>query len=996
MRCAHCGHESEAPFKFCPECGTAAEAPAAAREQRKVVTVLFCDITGSTALGERLDPEPLRALLARYFERMRAIVESHGGTVEKFIGDAVMAVFGVPVLHEDDALRAVRAAVEMRNALPELGVQGRIGVMTGEVVTGTEERLATGDAVNVAARLEQAAEPGEILIGAETLRLIRASVEVEAVEPLELKGKGEPVPAYRLLTVAPDVGRVFGTPMVGRERQRRTLQDALDATIADGASHLVTVLGAAGVGKSRLVAEFLAGVDARVVRGRCLSYGEGITYWPVVEVLKQLAVEPAEGPLASLLGTSDVVTSADDIAWAFGKALEEAATDRPLVCVLDDLHWAEPTLLDLVEHIAEWSRDAPILLLCMARPELLDKREAWAGGKLNATTLLLEPLTADETEQLIAELLEGAPIDAELRRRIGEAAEGNPLFVEEMLALLRESGGGEVVVPPSIQALLAARLDQLDPAERSVLERGAVEGKVFHRGVVEALAPEESQVRSRLMALVRRELVRPDRPMLIGDDAYRFRHLLIRDAAYDGLPKSARAELHERFAWWLSEHGLDLVELDEIVGHHLEQACGYRAELGEPVDPKLAAAARERLVSAARKALGRQDENAAISLLRRAESVSGEPLDLAAQVDLVDALFMAGRMSEARELAGSQAAATSDPVRRHCMLLQEGAYGMYVDPEGASDRLAELVAEALPVFEAAGDDLALHVAYKAKLEAVWMKALMDQSLEAGIRSVEHARRAGSAIRESRLLPMLAAAQFHGTTPLPQLVEWLDEQEAAGRHHPGFRAQRAIALAQLGRFEEARRLVTDARTEMAERGQTHQVIVMSLASDVEALAGDLEASIATADETIDLLERAGERGWQSTFVAARGHTHYRLGDLDRAESDGRRALDLGSTDDAATQMLARGLLAKVAARRGDAVAAEQLAREGTVISEQTEQLTCSADAYADLAEVLRLIGKEDEAQAANDEALERYERKGHVVGARRARAFAGYDEARARL
>ena len=241
--CVACGHEAETPFKFCPECGTPAEVPARAREQRKVVTVLFCDITGSTALGEHLDPEPLRALLARYFEHMRAIVERHGGTVEKFVGDAVMAVFGVPTLHEDDALRAVRAAAEMRDALPELGVQGRIGVMTGEVVTGTEERLATGDAVNVAARLEQAAEPSEVLIGAETLRLVRAHVEVEPIEPLALKGKADPVAAYRLLAVARDVTRVFGTAMVGRERQRRMLQDALDAAVADSSCHLVTVLG---------------------------------------------------------------------------------------------------------------------------------------------------------------------------------------------------------------------------------------------------------------------------------------------------------------------------------------------------------------------------------------------------------------------------------------------------------------------------------------------------------------------------------------------------------------------------------------------------------------------------------------------------------------------------------------------------------------------------------------------------------------------------------
>ena len=405
--CASCGFESEALFKFCPECA-APFASVPDREQRKTVTVLFCDVTGSTALGESVDPEALRGLLALYFERMKGIVESHGGTVEKFIGDAVMAVFGVPVVHEDDALRACRAALEMREALPELGVQARIGVATGEVVTGTAERLATGDAVNVAARLEQAAEPGQVLLGAATLRLVRDAVEVAAVEPLALKGKSEPVGAWRLVTVQDVVGRRFGTPMVGRETELRRLTDAFAQAVHDRSCQLFMMLGTAGVGKSRLAAEFLAGLGARVVRGQCLSYGQGITYWPVVEVIKQLDALPADEAAAaairSLLGESEAGTSAEEIAWAFRKLLEQEAQAQPLVCVLDDLHWGEETFLDLVEHVADLARDAPILLLCMARPELLDRRPGWGGGKWNTTTVLLEPLDQAETDRLLDEL----------------------------------------------------------------------------------------------------------------------------------------------------------------------------------------------------------------------------------------------------------------------------------------------------------------------------------------------------------------------------------------------------------------------------------------------------------------------------------------------------------------------------------------------------------------------------------------------------------------
>ena len=387
----------------------------ASREQRKTVTVLFCDVTGSTALGESTDPEALRALLARYFERMKGIVESHGGTVEKFIGDAVMAVFGVPQLHEDDALRACRAAVEMRDALPELGVKGRIGVNTGEVVTGTEERLATGDAVNVAARLEQAAQPGEILLGAETLALVSDAAEIEAVEPLELKGKAERVAAYRLAAVREEVERRHASAFVGREPELGTLLESWQRARDEERCALVTIVGDPGVGKSRLAAEFLAQMDATIVRGRCLSYGEGITYWPVVEVLRQLDAFPSDpavaAPLRSLLGETQEPTSADEIAWAFRKLLEERARERPLVCLFDDIQWGEETFLDLVEQVELLSTGAPLLLLCLARPELAQRRPQWP------VDLRLEPLPVADIDALIPPVVSGRAAGANRARR---------------------------------------------------------------------------------------------------------------------------------------------------------------------------------------------------------------------------------------------------------------------------------------------------------------------------------------------------------------------------------------------------------------------------------------------------------------------------------------------------------------------------------------------------------------------------------------------------
>ncbi|HEY4347499.1 MAG TPA: adenylate/guanylate cyclase domain-containing protein, partial [Gaiellaceae bacterium] len=677
------------------------------------MTVLFCDVAGSTALGERLDPEALRLILVGYFERMKEIVEHHGGTVEKFIGDAVMAVFGVPVLHEDDALRAIRAAVEMREAFPELGIQGRIGVTTGEVVTGTEERLATGDAVNVAARLEQAAEPGEILIGEETYRLTRDAAAVDVLEPRPLKGKAEPVAAYRLVSVDGAEGFLRNTSgtMVGRGRELRQLASVWERATSERACQLFTILGTAGVGKSRLSAEFLTSLDnAVVVRGRCLPYGEGITYWPVVEVLRQLPETDAD-PVAAetiraLLGNEKLVTSSEEISWAFRKQLEAVARSQALVCVFDDLHWGEETFLDLVEHVSDLSRDAPILLLCMARPDLLDRRTGWGGGKVNATTVLLEPLAPAETALLIEGL---AQLDEALCARIQSAAEGNPLFVEEMVALLQESAGEVVTVPPTIQALLAARLDQLDPGERNALQCGAIEGRIFHRGAVQELNLEEINLPARLTALVRKDLIRPDTAQFPGDEAFRFRHLLSRDAAYAALPKATRAELHERFADWFGEHGKDLVEFDELLGYHLERAARFKQELGRP-DKALADRAAARLRAAGLRSLDRGDMVGAINLLERATELLNEEDDntrIELQLDLAEALQEAGRLSEAEillESATVRAVRSDEPLTR--LRAQLGLASVRIQTRGESEHpairrdLEPLVA----VFEQAGDD----------------------------------------------------------------------------------------------------------------------------------------------------------------------------------------------------------------------------------------------------------------------------------------------------
>jgi class 3 adenylate cyclase/tetratricopeptide (TPR) repeat protein len=945
-------------------------------EQRRTVTVVFCDLAGSTALGETVDPERLRALLAGYFERMKEIVERHGGSVEKFIGDAVMAVFGAPVAHEDDAMRAVRAATEMRDALPELGLEGRVGVMTGEVVTGTQERLATGDAVNVAARLEQAATPGEILIGEPTLALVRDAVEVETIEPLAVRGKAERVMAFRLLHVGAAPERRHDTPFVGRDRELAVLRDAFGLAADERHCELVTVIGEAGVGKSRLVAEALASLQATIVRGRCLPYGEGITYWPVVEVLKQLDTLPLDRSAAtairSLLGETDAPTSAEDIAWAFRKTLEHAAAEHLLVVVFDDIQWGEATFHDLIEHVALLSTGAPIVLLCMARPELVERRPTWPAA------LRLDPLAEDAIEHLIPHDLAES-----LRTRIARSAAGNPLFVGEMLAIA-SNADDDVAVPPTLQALLAARLDQLAPEERGVLERGAVEGELFHRGAVQALGPDDAPVTPRLAALVRKEVIRPDRPPVPGEDGFRFRHLLVRDAAYDGLPKALRADLHEGFASWLTGHGSALVELDEIVGYHLEQASGYRAELGLPSSGDLVREARLRLATAGRRALRRHDYSAAVNLLSRAATfVPRSTVDLALASDLIDSLVWSGRPSDALTEANAlaeRAREQDDRISELCALIKAAMLRTSLDSEGPEE-LTALVDQALSVFTEAGDDLALYTAYCAQGWIADFHAQNALGFEAYERAAEHARNAGL---PGEQLAQRAACLVFGPTPAPAVLRWIDENEPRERRDYWLSGSRAQALAMLGRLHEAREMVTQARSDLVDRGGGLELALLIgfPAFYVEHIAGDPSRAVALGEEGCRLLEALGDRAYLSTVAGGLALALYALDRLDDADTQAARAAELGSSHDVWTQMLWRRARAKILARRDEHLEAERVAREAVALSDETDGLDAQGDAYADLAEVLVLGGRPDEAAAALAQALDRYERKGNLASAER--------------
>jgi len=563
--------------------------------ERKLATVLFVDLVDSTSLVSASDPEVVRRRVTRFFDQVSRCIETYGGTVEKFAGDAVMAAFGVPQAHEDDSERAVRAALEILDSVSDLGLRARIGIEAGEVVTGAgDSTFATGEAVNLAARLQQLAEPGQILIGPAAHRLTLGRVEVEDIGPVEVRGREDQVWVWAATAAgARPAARVPVTPLVGRDHELALLENTFARAQRDRRAHLVTIYGEPGVGKSRLANEFLAALEGTtVLHGRCLPYGESITYWPLAEMVKaaadiadddplDVAIEklreccPAEA-VADLLGLATGVLEAvhgersqQEISWAAREWAQLMSQTQPLILVFEDIHWAEEPLLELVEHMTAWVRDGALMILCLARAELLDVRSNWGGGRVRATAIELEPLGDADGETLIDALNEDGAISAKTRRALLEKTGGNPLFLEEVMLNVAECGEERAVeeIPDTIQALIAARIDRLQPASKSVLQRASVIGRSFWAGAVEYLAEDEDSSDAIENLLLRDLVVGESRSTLKNETAYRFKHVLIRDVAYASLTKSARAKHHARFAEWLRERAGD--ELLEIRAHHL-------------------------------------------------------------------------------------------------------------------------------------------------------------------------------------------------------------------------------------------------------------------------------------------------------------------------------------------------------------------------------------------------------------------------------------------
>jgi class 3 adenylate cyclase/tetratricopeptide (TPR) repeat protein len=990
--CPSCGKENDAGARFCSSCGSPLDRETAAREVRKTVSVLFCDVTGSTALGERLDPEATRKLMSRYFETARGVLERHGASVEKFIGDAVMAVFGIPQVHEDDALRAARAALELRDSVTDLEL--RIGVNTGEVVAGTGETLVTGDAVNVAARLEQAAAPGEILLGEQTYRLVTEAVEAEPVEPIDAKGKMEPLRTYRLRRVlegATPFSRRLDSPLVGREGELMQLEHAFAGAERDRSCQLFTIIGLPGIGKSRLSHELENRLADRalVVRGHCLSYGDGITYWPLLEILRDLGgrndiVARLEGEIDARevvnevfagIGLAEGSLRPEETSRAVRRLFEALATQQPLVVVLDDIHWAEPTFLDLLDHVADLSRDAPILLLCLSRPELLDERPGWGSGKHNAATLLLDRLSDDEAEMLVATLA-GRDVDDTVRARISFAADGNPLFVEQILAMRSDDVESDhLSVPPTIQALLAARLDRLDETERVLLESASVVGKEFWLRAIVALGADPAG----LPSLARKELISPHQSTVFRqDDAYRFRHDLIRDAAYEAIPKERRSQLHERFADWISQQ---LSEFDEIVGYHLEQAHRYRVELGDDA-AELAERAGRLLGAAGLRAEERADFPAAINLLTRAVQLLpvGDARRLELLVHLGYAHYDVGTLDQAQAVF---AEATERGADNTALESRAKVGSLAVGVMRGSDVTGGLRAfeHELTTLKRVGDPSALAEAYREAAKAESHLGRTKAADRLFDEAIVNARLSGSGRTEADVILWQLAMQCWGYLPAGEGVRRtteLLEQGATGMAE-------AFALVVRGRYRGLRGDVVGGRADIdAGRALIREFgadfYVAGSAQEYTAFeldAGDYAAAEAHAREAFEMYRSMA--GWSGS-VGASSLMAVALawqGRADEAEHFARACEKHTAADDISTQMEWRSALARALSTRGEYANAEALAREATAMAEQADYLEFNGRAYLALADVLALGGRPEEARPWLEKAMEMYERKESV-------------------
>jgi len=965
--------------------------------ERKLATVLFVDLVDSTGLVTGADPEVVRRRVNQFFERVSQCVSLHGGIVEKFAGDAVLAAFGVPQAHEDDAQRAVRAALAMRESVTELGLEARIGIEAGElVVEDSESTFATGEAVNVAARLQQAARPGEILVGPTVHRLAGGSLVAEEAGPLDLKGLDSSLRAWRVMDVTVEPARSWGlrAPLVGREAELELLENTFARTVRDRRAHLFTIFGEPGVGKSRLAREFVDGVErASSLVGRALPYGEGVTYWPLGEMIKAAAGIADDDPLeeafeklreccaeeavadvlglaAGLMEALEGERSPQEISWAASEVMERIADVQPLIVLFEDIHWAEEPLLDLIEHLADRVR-APLLVVCLARPELLDTRAGWGGGRVRSTAIELEPLSADESALLVEKLLQQLTSAAdgvapELSEEVLERAEGNPLFVEETIRMLIDTGSSGAVpdrIPDTLQALIAARIDQLSPDAKALLQRASVIGRVFWKGALEHLSPDAHDVEALLEDLLLRELVlREARSSISGETAYRFKHLLIREVAYTGLAKLARAQHHARFAEWLAQRTGE--ELVEIRAYHLDQAVEFLTELEGAPPAALAEEAGTALVKAAKRAIAREAYTNARKLgLRAVElrpTLGARYTAARAAWRLQDWGAVKVEMEKVREQAREQ-----DEPALHALALTALADAT-LKRDGDPPAAKALVDEALLLLEDLDEPVARFDALTVRATAAaWLGDISDM-----IRYMEKAY--AIALDADRKDLQTIAAQALAQTHIVRLE--LDEAELlltralelAGESG-SLRARAGAALSYSwflmvkGELDAAATLLEEVRSTSAELG-IEPVAANALAKLgwIARQRGDHKRAEKLLRESVRITQARGDRGVLPEFQAGLAATLADVGKVDEGERLALEAYGSAPQQDVAARVDVAEALGAVRAAQGRDREAEELFAEALALARDSEFPVLEIEPLERYAQFLRDRGRETEA------------------------------------
>jgi class 3 adenylate cyclase/tetratricopeptide (TPR) repeat protein len=956
--------------------------------ERKLATVLFVDLVGSTELVTGTDPEIVRRRVTRFFDEVTHCVTTHGGIVEKFAGDAVLAAFGVAQAHEDDAERAIRAGLGILEAVKGLELQARIGIESGEVVVDTaDSTFATGEAVNLAARLQQAAAPGEILIGPAARSLAARPIDVEEAGTIALAGRSEPVQTWRVVCASdrsePARASVVA-PLIGRDAELDLLANTFERVARDGRAHLVTIYGEPGVGKSRLAREFVGSLEgATVLGGRCLPYGEGITYWPLAEMVKSAAGISDDDPIkeameklrmccedeavADLLGLAAGVLeavetdrSSQEIAWAAREWADQLAGVQPLVLVFEDIHWAEEPLFELIEHLATWVRESPLLIVTLARPELLDVRPGWGGGRMRAAAIELFPLRETESVELIEALLPGETLNAADRQDLLDKTSGNPLFVEETVRMLLESKGDYLPerIPDTLQALIAARIDGLPSAEKALLHRAAVIGRIFWHGAISHVAP-DLDVDGLIDDLLLRDfLLAEPRSTIIGERAYRFKHMLIREVAYAGLSKGDRAELHRGFAEWLKERTGD--ELLEIRAYHLDHAAQLLAELDGAPPADLAAEAAAALEEAGRRALARESNRSGRKLLLRA--VELEPtLERRFQ-----AARAAWRMTElptvsvemAKVLEEARAAGDRQTEGKALSALAEVA----LLRDGDTARATELIDAALEALPAQGRFAALVVQGKI----AWTVGDFEVMQEAAEETVEIAQRLGRKDLEAQALKDVA----HVYRKQDRQDE-AEEMALRGRQlaeESGSIVARAQAAYSLGSVYLDRRdanraepLLDEARVLFTESGDTWNV---GLTLNALAWAAEQQSDDAKAErwlrEAIRVLKPLQDRGALCESQRGLAEVLIRKGHIDEAERLALEAVETVAPQDLSSQSTTTMTLGMVRAAQGRDAEAEALLRESLALIESSGFRGLEGLVVTRLAEFLSAQGREDEA------------------------------------